>query len=100
MAAVSVTHRKEGELKAYYMRKVEEGKNKMSVINALRAKIVARMFAVIYKYSISSLSFYYLFYNIHYNYNYTTFILFLQLLTKFNKILIFSIFPYFHLHLS
>ena len=47
MAAVSVTHRKEGELKAYYMRKVEEGKNKMSVINALRAKIVARMFAVI-----------------------------------------------------
>lgn len=28
MAAVSVTHRKEGELKAYYMRKVEEGKNK------------------------------------------------------------------------
>ena len=39
--------RKEGELKAYYMRKVEEGKNKMSVINALRAKIVARMFAVI-----------------------------------------------------
>ncbi len=49
MAAVSVTHRKEGELKAYYMRKVEEGKNKMSVINALRAKIVARMFAVIKK---------------------------------------------------
>lgn len=47
MAAVSVTHRKEGELKAYYMRKVDEGKNKMSVINALRAKIVARMFAVI-----------------------------------------------------
>ena len=47
MAAVSVTHRKEGELKAYYRRKVEEGKNKMSVINALRAKIVARMFAVI-----------------------------------------------------
>jgi transposase len=47
MAAVSVTHRKDGELKAYYLRKVEEGKNKMSVINALRAKIVARMFTVI-----------------------------------------------------
>jgi hypothetical protein len=31
----------------YYERKVAEGKNKMSVINALRAKIVARMFAVI-----------------------------------------------------
>lgn len=47
MAAVSVTHRTGGELKAYYIRKVEEGKNKMSVINALRAKIVARMFAII-----------------------------------------------------
>ena len=43
-----VTHRKEGELKAYYMRKVEEGKNKMSVINALRAKIVARMLSLIH----------------------------------------------------
>ncbi|MFQ8804128.1 MAG: hypothetical protein ACLR8Y_02095 [Alistipes indistinctus] len=37
------------ELKKYYERKVAEGKNKMSVINALRAKIVARMFAVIRK---------------------------------------------------
>ena len=40
-------HRVGGELKKYYERKVAEGKNKMSVINALRAKIVARMFAVI-----------------------------------------------------
>lgn len=47
MAAVAVTHRNGGELKKYYDRKVAEGKNKMSVINALRAKIVARMFAVI-----------------------------------------------------
>lgn len=47
LAAVSVVHRKEGELKRYYERKVAEGKNKMAVINALRAKIVARMFAVI-----------------------------------------------------
>jgi transposase len=47
LAAVSVTHRTEGELKDYYLRKVEKGKNKMLVINALRAKIVARMFAVI-----------------------------------------------------
>ena len=47
MAAVAVTHRAGGELKMYYERKVAEGKNKMSVINALRAKIVARMFAVI-----------------------------------------------------
>ena len=47
MAAVYITHRTGGELKGYYLRKVDEGKNKMSVINALRAKIVARMFAVI-----------------------------------------------------
>lgn len=47
LAAVAVTHRVGGELKKYYERKVAEGKNKMSVINALRAKIVARMFAVI-----------------------------------------------------
>ena len=35
------------ELKNYYLRKTEEGKNKMSCINAIRAKIVARMFAVV-----------------------------------------------------
>lgn len=35
------------ELKNYYLRKIDEGKNKMSCINAIRAKIVARMFAVI-----------------------------------------------------
>ena len=47
LAAVAVTHWVGGELKKYYERKVAEGKNKMPVINALRAKIVARMFAVI-----------------------------------------------------
>ena len=47
MAAVAVVHRKSGELKVYYERKVDEGKNKMTIINALRAKLVARMFAVI-----------------------------------------------------
>lgn len=47
MSAVSVIHKKDGELKTYYERKIGEGKNKMSVINALRSKIVARMFAVI-----------------------------------------------------
>ena len=36
-----------GDLKKYYDRKVEEGKNKMSVINALRNKIVARVFACV-----------------------------------------------------
>lgn len=35
------------DLKAYYERKVAEGKNKMSVINAIRNKLVARMFAVV-----------------------------------------------------
>lgn len=35
------------ELKAYYVRKISEGKNKMSVINAVRNKLVLRMFAVL-----------------------------------------------------
>ena len=35
------------QMKAYYKRKVAEGKHKASVINALRAKIIARAFAVI-----------------------------------------------------
>lgn len=34
-------------MKKYYDRKVEEGKNKMSVLNAVRAKLVTIMFAVI-----------------------------------------------------
>jgi transposase len=47
LAAVSVIGKAGGEMKSFFLRKVEEGKHKMSVINALRAKIVARMFAVI-----------------------------------------------------
>jgi transposase len=46
MAALSVIRMK-GELQDYYKRKVAEGKNKMTVINAVRAKLIARMFAVI-----------------------------------------------------
>jgi len=46
MAALSAVQR-EGELRDYYLRKVAEGKNKMLVINAVRAKIIARMFSVI-----------------------------------------------------
>lgn len=38
-----------GELQQYYQRKVEEGKPKMSVINAVRSKLIHRMFAVIKK---------------------------------------------------
>lgn len=47
MAALIAATRMNGELHEYYIRKVEEGKNKMSVLNAVRAKLVYRMFAVI-----------------------------------------------------
>jgi transposase len=46
MAALSVIHMK-GELKDYYDRKVAEGKNKMVVLNAVRNKLVLRVFACI-----------------------------------------------------
>lgn len=48
MAAVSVTHKRDGELKDYYLDKVEKTKSKILIINALRVKNVARMFAVIF----------------------------------------------------
>ena len=35
------------DMKLYYERKVGEGKNKMSVINAVRNKLVLRIFAVV-----------------------------------------------------
>jgi transposase len=48
LAALAVAARKkDGELHEYYLRKAAEGKNKMSVLNAVRAKLVLRMFAVI-----------------------------------------------------
>jgi transposase len=46
MAAMCAIRAK-GELKEYYMRKVAEGKNKMSALNAVRNKLIHRMFAVI-----------------------------------------------------
>lgn len=46
MAAVGVTARK-GELQDYWRRKVAEGKHKMSVLNAIRNKLIHRIFAVI-----------------------------------------------------
>lgn len=46
MAALAVL-RMNNELRSYYDRKVAEGKSKMSIINAIRAKLIARMFAVI-----------------------------------------------------
>jgi transposase len=39
--------RLDNELKTYYLRKVEEGKNKMSILNAVRNKIIHRIFALI-----------------------------------------------------
>lgn len=36
-----------GELRNYYLRKIEEGKNKMLVLNAVRNKIVARICSVV-----------------------------------------------------
>jgi transposase len=47
MGALIVATRMKGELHDYYLRKIEQGKNKMSVINAVRAKLIYRMFAVI-----------------------------------------------------
>ena len=35
------------EIRVYYLRKVESGKEKMKIINAVRNKILARMFAVV-----------------------------------------------------
>ena len=46
MCAVGCISRK-GELRDYYERKVAQGKNKMSVLNAIRNKIVHRIFAVV-----------------------------------------------------
>jgi transposase len=46
MAAISsVQHNP--DLKAYYERKVKEGKNKMSAINAVRNKLLLRIVAVV-----------------------------------------------------
>lgn len=46
MAALSVI-RSPGELQEYYLRKVEEGKPKMCVLNARRSKLIHRMIAVV-----------------------------------------------------
>jgi len=44
-ASAAIQH--DPELKAYYQRKVAEGKPRMCCLNSVRAKLVARMFAVI-----------------------------------------------------
>lgn len=46
LAAMAAT-RSKGELKTYYERKVAEGKNKMLVLNAVRNKLIHRIYAVV-----------------------------------------------------
>jgi transposase len=41
--------RMEGELREYYQRKVKEGKNKMSVLNAVRNKLIHRVCSVVHR---------------------------------------------------
>ena len=45
--ASMVSVQKPGELQEYYKRKVSEGKNKMSVLNAIRNKLIHRIFACV-----------------------------------------------------
>lgn len=47
MAAISSLRIKQSEFKKYYDRKIESGKTSMTVINAIRAKIVARVFGCV-----------------------------------------------------
>jgi transposase len=46
MAALNAVHYDE-ELKAYYQRKLSEGKNALSVLNAVRNKLISRVFSVV-----------------------------------------------------
>lgn len=46
MAALRAV-RIEGDMKKYYLRKIEEGKNKMSILNAIRNKLIHRIYAVV-----------------------------------------------------
>ena len=44
-AMIAILHNP--EMKAYYMRRVEQGKSKMTTINIIRNKLLARIFAVV-----------------------------------------------------
>ncbi|MDR6404079.1 MULTISPECIES: IS110 family transposase [Chryseobacterium] len=46
MAAMRAV-RMENDLKEYYQRKIKEGKNKMAILNAVRNKIIHRIFAIV-----------------------------------------------------
>ena len=47
MASISAIAMEKGELYMYYQKKVGQGKNKMSVLNAVRNKIIHRIFACV-----------------------------------------------------
>lgn len=47
--AVLVARRRDGQFKLYYKRKTDEGKNPMLVINNLKNKLIARIFATIHR---------------------------------------------------
>ena len=49
ICSLSVLKHKRGELYEYYKRKIEEGKHTMSVLNALRNKLLNRIFACLNK---------------------------------------------------
>lgn len=44
-ASAAVQH--DPQLKSYYQRKIKEGKAKMTVLNAVRAKLINRVFATV-----------------------------------------------------
>ena len=46
MCAISAIQHNQ-EMKAYYLKRVQNGKSKMSTINIIRNKLIARIFAVI-----------------------------------------------------
>jgi transposase len=46
LAALSII-RYDGELKSYWLRKIEQGKHKMIILNAIRNKLIQRVFAVV-----------------------------------------------------
>ncbi|CAL1519191.1 IS110 family transposase [Chitinophaga sp. MM2321] len=47
LASIGYTRRKKSMLGKFYLKKVQEGKNKMSILNAIRNKLVHRIFACV-----------------------------------------------------
>ena len=47
ICSLSILKQKKGELYDYFKRKIEEGKHTMSVLNALRNKLLNRVFACV-----------------------------------------------------